>query len=657
MSLSRKKAERAHYAYIVGQVQQRLGNAKSAIASFREVIKLKPAFDMAFNAQLNVLTSEYRVGQASSASTLRELQQMAKEAKFDIYRDQIYYEMADIAFSDGDREEGIEYMRQSLAANAGNARQAAKGYRRLADLYFETQDYVSASNYFDSTLQVLPSDDPSFATVTEYRNSIEPIAASLNAIALQDSLLAIAALSPEDQRSFAAELEASRREAELAAAIAANKKAASAPATRVATVGAAGRRPTGGPGGGEAISEFFAYDSRATRRGAREFVRTWGDRQLVDNWRTLSARESLVAVDAVDSLRGSRSATSDSDLDAILVDVPNTPEAKVAANAVIEASLFALGRDYRDRLDNPTRASEALQELLRRYPNTENAAEALYLLALAQDDLGQSAAATATRDRLNREFPESRFARSLNDPDFFDEARGAERALVDFYDQTYQLFADGDAPAARARLSEAPQQFGQDHALVARFALLNATIAGKIDGREAYVDALKSVVAKYANSDEAIRARDILRLLGERTSTAAQLDQAAAVNADGKPSEFEDGTGQPHYFLAVLPKGANMSESRVKVSDYNGKYHRLEKLAVSNVSMVRDGEQTPVIVIRRFDDEVAAMKYYRSAVTREDELVGGTAYEGAVISQNNYREVLRNKSFGEYLTYFKSAYK
>ena len=228
----------------------------------------------------------YRVGEAKSASTLRELQQMAKEAKFDIYRDQIYYEMADIAFSDGDREEGIEYMRQSLAANAGNARQAAKGYRRLADLYFETQDYVSASNYFDSTLQVLPSDDPSFATVTEYRNSIEPIAASLNAIALQDSLLAIAALSPEDQRSFAAELEASRREAELAAAIAANKKAASAPATRVATVGAAGRRPTGGAGGGEAISEFFAYDSRATRRGAREFVRTVGrpttGRQLAD---------------------------------------------------------------------------------------------------------------------------------------------------------------------------------------------------------------------------------------------------------------------------------------------------------------------------------------------------------------------------------------
>ena len=93
------------------------------------------------------------------------------------------------------------------------------------------------------------------------------------------------------------------------------------------------------------------------------------------------------------------------------------------------------------------------------------------------------------------------------------------------------------------------------------------------------------------------------------------------------------------------------------MSDYNGKYHRLEKLAVSDVSIVRDGEQTPVIVIRRFDDEVAAMKYYRSAVTREDELVGGTAYEGAVISQNNYREVLRNKSFGEYLTYFKSAYK
>ncbi len=662
VALTKDKRDRARYAYVLGQVQQRLGNPKPAIASFQQVVKLKPAFDMAFNAQLNLLTTGYKVGENSAASTQRELKRMAKEDKYDLYRDQIYYEMADIALSNGDREEGIGYMRESLAANAGNARQAARGFRRLADLYFEDEDFMLASNYYDSTLQVLPSTDPSYATVTAYRDNLKPIAINLAAVQLQDSLLTVAAMDPKDQRQLAVRIDRERREAELAAAIARSRQAATQTPSRnigggAAAAAAAGRRPSTQTGGTAVIADFFAYDSKAVRRGAKDFARTWGERQLVDNWRTLSSRESLAAVSDIDSLQRRPTEADDADIDALLADVPNSPEAALQANTIIENALIALGRDYRDKLQNAKRASEALQELLRRYPETAYGAEAMYLLALAYEDLGQTAAATAAREQLKRTHPDTKFARSLSDPAFFDEARGAERALVEYYDQTYQLFQGGQAEQARTRLTEAPGKFGSEHALMPRFALLTATVAGKIDGREAYTDALKSVVATYPSSDEAVKAKDILRLLGERVVTAAALDQAAETNTDGKPSDFEAGAGQPHYFLAVLPKGANMSESRIKVSDYNGKYHRLDKLAVSNVSMVSNGEQMPVIVIRRFDDDQAAMKYYRDALKRQSEVVGGTTFQAAIISQNNYREVLRNKSFGEYLTFFAANYR
>ncbi len=663
VALTKDKTDRARYAYLLGQVQQRLGNPKPAIASFQRVVKLKPAFDMAFNAQLNLLTTGYKVGQNTAASTQRELKRMAKEDKYDLYRDQIYYAMADIALGNGDREEGIGYMRESLANNAGNVRQAARGYRRLAELYFEDEDFVSASNYYDSTLQVLPNTDPSYAQVSAYRDNLKPIAANLSAVQLQDSLLSIAALSPDEQRAVAVRIDRERREAELANAIAQSRAAASQAPRRnagaAAAAAAAARRPTPQAGGDAAVvvADFFAYDSKAVRRGERDFARVWGDRQLVDNWRTLSSRESLAAVDDIDSPQTTLVGATDGDLDALLADVPNSPEAALQANSIIENALMELGRDYRDKLQNAKRASEALQDLLRRYPATEYAPEALYLLALAYDDLGQGAAAAAARERLEREHGDTKFARSLSDPKFFDEARGAEKALVDYYDQTYRLFQSGQAEQARTRLADAAAKFGSEHSLMPRFALLTASVAGKIDGREAYTDALKSVVATYPSSEEAIKAKDILRLLGESVSAGSNLIDAAEAGGGVTTSEFEMGTGQPHYFLAVLPKGANMSESRIKVSDYNGKYHRLDKLAVSNVSMVSDGEQVPVIVIRRFDDDKTAMQYYRDAMTRQEELVGGTTFEASVISQNNYREVLRNKSFGEYLTFFKANYR
>ena len=236
VALARNKRDRARYAFILGQARQRLGDSRGAIASFRRVVKLKPAFDLAFNARLNLLTTEYRVGEATAAATLRELRRMSKEDKFAPQRDQIFYEMADIALGSGDREQGIALMRESLAANTGNAAQAARGYLRLANLFFEDDAYVLASNYFDSTLQVLPNDDPRYAEVLAYRDNLAPIAANLSTIALQDSLLAIAALDPGDQERFARVLLERQREAELAAAIAASRRAAAAPA-------AAARRP------------------------------------------------------------------------------------------------------------------------------------------------------------------------------------------------------------------------------------------------------------------------------------------------------------------------------------------------------------------------------------------------------------------------------
>ena len=659
VALAKKKLDRARYAFILGQVQQRLGDADGAMASFAEVVRLKPAFDMAFNAELSLMTTEYRLGKATSAATLKRLKRMSKEDKYDVYRDQIFYEMADMSLLDGDREAGIAYMRQSLANNNGNARQAAKGYRRLADLFLEDEDYVLASAYYDSTAQVLPTDDDAYPEVVAYRDNLSPVAASLSAIALQDSLLAVAAMSPEEQRELALKIDEQRRAEALAAAIEAVRQA-NAPQRRGSNPQDAirGGLTRGRQQQGDAvIADFFAYDAKAVRRGEKEFRREWGDRQLVDNWRTLSARESLAARDDIDALRPGAVSEEDVDVEGILADVPNTPEAKDAANAIIEAALISLGRDYREKLDNPERAAEALAELLRRFPETEDAAEALYLLALAQDDMGQGAAADATRARLRREHPGSKYARSLAEPDFFDEAKGAEKALVDYYDETYRLFTRDQAAAARTRLTSAPGTFGEEHALMPRFALLSAQVAGKIDGRDAYITALKEVVGKYPDAEEGVKAKEILRLLGERSSTASALDQAADTGGGaGQDVTFDTNMEQAHYFLAVLPKGANMSESRAKVADFNGEHHRLEKLAVSNVSMVRDGQPTPVVVVRRFKTVEAAQKYFDSVTGKQEAFLGGLDFEPALISQANYREVLRKKSFAEYLRFFAEAY-
>ena len=647
VALSKDKQEKAHYSFILGQIQQRTNNTQGAYASFRRVVKLKPDFEMAFNAELQLATTAYRVGQADATTTIKELRRMSRELKNEEYRDQIFYQMAEIALESGDRPGGIEYLQESLAANVGNQTQAAKGYLRLGNLYFENESYVLANNYFDSTLQVLSKEDPRFEEIDAYARNLKPIAENLEAISLQDSLLRIAQLSPEAQRELAVQMDNDRRQKALDAAIKANRDAASKPSS---PKGGIARR--GGPQ--QPTTTFFAYDDKALKRGRKAFQRKYGDRRLVDNWRTTDARENRAVLEE-DLDDFANTSASEEDLAKILKDVPNSPEASVKSNEIIEQALLALGRQYREKLEKPAKSVEALEELIRRYPKSENMAEALYLIALAYDGTGQTAQARAARERLKKEYPDSKYAKSLLDPAFLDAAKNAERKLVLFYDQTYEMFDSGDAKGAKQRIDQVPTEFGEDNALQSRFALLNSMVVGKLEGKDPYVKELKKVVSKFPKSEESKKAKEILRLLGERAGSSA-LDKAAKTGGATTNSNFTVTPDKSHYFLAALPKGASITEAKRAIADYNGEHHRLEKLVIGNVYMLAEGEQTPVVVIRRFKTQEEGMSYYAEITGAMEEFLDGGEFTPLIISQGNYREVLRSKAFAEYLQFFEYNY-
>ena len=81
--------------------------------------------------------------------------------------------MADIALRDGQKKKGIEYLRKSLDYNTNNTAQRAETYLKLADIYFEEEQFVQAKAYYDSTLTVLPAEDPRRVLATEYATNLK----------------------------------------------------------------------------------------------------------------------------------------------------------------------------------------------------------------------------------------------------------------------------------------------------------------------------------------------------------------------------------------------------------------------------------------------------------------------------------------------------
>ena len=484
IKLATDKAKRARYSFILAQLYQRAGNETAAYAAFEKALDQKPSYEMDFNCRLSMALSAWRSGQSTADATIKQLERMTKDAKNAEFKDQLFYSIATIALKDGDRPAAIENLQLALQNGGENNAQRAEAYLLLGNLYFEAENFVQAKHYYDSTLQVLPQNDERHTSVSSLSNNLTEIAANMEMITLQDSLLNISRMSDDDKKKLALKMqeEQAKRQAEQAAATA----AAQAPGKKsfganVPAVGIAG----GASAPAHTLSTFFAYaEDRNLRRDLRDFERTWGDRILEDNWRRSNKRTTggTVAAAGGDSPERQAEITTE-DLASFLKGVPSSPEAIQSANDQIMNALFSLGRLFRERLENNRKSVQSLEELLRRYPDTKYQLEAWYLLHLAYR-------------LITEKYPDSAFARALRDPNFVNAGKEEEQKLNRYYDETFELYSKGDYQQAFSRIGQADNMFGKQHPLQARFALLSALCVGNLQGRDAYLDALKEVISQ-----------------------------------------------------------------------------------------------------------------------------------------------------------------
>ena len=351
----------------------------------------------------------------------------------------------------------------------------------------------------------------------------------------------------------------------------------------------------------------------------------------------------------------------DADMVKYLGNYPQTPDQKKAANAEIETALFELGTLFRDRIDNNEKAVETLEKLINRYPNTENELVAWYYLYIAHNDLGNTAQAASYKRKVVEKYPDTTYGRALLNPNFNEEILAERNKLDNYYNATYQQFDQGEYTEARERIGKVADEFGATNPLQAKLALLNAMISGNLDGRDAYIKALKDVIAKYPDTPETVRAKEMLRLLGSGTAIAAGGNPSISVGQpagdfDANNSKFKQEDDKLHYMILVFnDPDISLADTKAAISDYNTKYHKIDKLRISNIYLGSD-VKTPIIVVRRFKSRNDAMKYYEGVQGANDFLEPGMPFEMYPVTQNNYREILKSKSLTGYREFFAAVY-
>jgi tetratricopeptide (TPR) repeat protein len=494
------KNERSRTRYILAQLYQEQGNDKQATVQLNEILKRNPPYELDFFAKL-------MLGQVSELNTQNKARLdkyfagLLKDPKNKEYRDKIYYEMARLAYRQQNYPDALKLLRTSAKATTSNKSQQGYTYLLAGRIYYENlQKYRLAATYYDSTTQVMPKDNPTYAAIQERAGILKEFARQYTIIETQDSLQALVRLP-------AAELEArlnTYAAAELEAKRIAGEKALAAQKAQQQLQQQQAQGPAGVPNALNAnqrdISNPNAFDpSTAVASGAlwyfdnptslstarADFIRRWGDRGLQDNWRTINTPSNSpnaqqnggvppsitgndqTRVNGTQGTSGSPLPPAAPDPAAIqkaLMDqyratLPTTPALLEASNVQTEAAMYELGGIYKEQLKEPARGYETYTKQVSRYPHGANAPEAYYLLYLYYKGLPDAEKMGTYAAALQREFPNSTYAKLIADPLYHEHELALHNAVAARVDSAFTFYKEQSFTKAKAVLARTERAY------------------------------------------------------------------------------------------------------------------------------------------------------------------------------------------------------
>ena len=413
LSYTTTKKEESRIFFILAQRYQREGLSALAFDYFQKSLVGNPSYEQAFFATLYA----QQVAELNASKDLKKVrnyyEELYKDPKNKDLKDVVIFERALFEEKQNDIPLTLDLLHQAAKETGSITRVKGYIYQKLADLKLnQFKDYRATKYYLDSALTYIKAEDPVAKQLDEQKASLDTYVFHFERIQKQDSFIQLASL-PLDEQVLQAEKyidSEKKRAAEL------KSQSESAKSTSIFdNLLAFGEK-------GTSTSTFYFDNSLALQQGALEFVRTWGNRPLQDNWRRKAALTQAANQVANPTTPGGpldTNSSSDStyfpSVESLLASIPKSPEQLKKANSELEESYFELGKVLYIQLKEPQRSQDYLEQLVQKYPNTLKKPETYYLLYLGEKELNGDF--NQYIQLLNQEFPESPYTFSVNNPE------------------------------------------------------------------------------------------------------------------------------------------------------------------------------------------------------------------------------------------------
>ncbi len=500
--------ERGRYRFIQGQLYNKLGYKDSANIAFDKVIELNrktPRIYMISAHIEKIKNFNYETG--DKYVLLEHLTELEENRENRPYLDKIYHQIGAYHLNNESDSLAVAYYNKSLRTNSQDKLLKAKNYQTLGDMNFDKSMYEIAGNYYDSTMANLVLNSKPYRIIKKKRDNLEDVIYYENVARVNDSVLQLINFSDQERleyfKSFVETLKI-KAEAEKEKAEAAERNSNNGLVTVNNTIGGQGPK-RGLP---NQATAFYFYNPTTVGYGKNEFIKIWGDRTLEDNWRwsnkTISGAAGSNTLNS--DIVASASDEERFDPQFYMSKIPTEEKEIDSISKERNFAYYQLGLIYKEKFKAYHLAKNKFQNVLNSNPEERLILPSKYNLYKIYELLGDNDEALIAKNEIISNYPESRYATILNNPDLANLKD--ENSPENVYEKVFMLHENQQYANVISKCETYINVFDGDP-IVSKFELLKATATGRLFGYDAYKKAINYIAITFANTPEGKQAQKV----------------------------------------------------------------------------------------------------------------------------------------------------
>ena len=673
-----KGNDKVRMSFLLGQLYEDIGDKHNAYLAFKQA---GSSSGSTYRTKFNARIKQSAVYEGTNiASEVKALKRMTRYDRNKDYLDQVYYAIGNLYLTHGDTLSAIENYRLAAEKSTRNGVDKAISQLTLGGIYFNRRQYDFAQPCYAEAIPLVNEDYPNYKLLKKRSDVLDELAVYSQNVTLQDSLLKLASMTPEEQKAVIAKIieDLKKQEKEEAEKAAREEYLAQQNAK-----GSAIKDNTNAPSTYTMNTDnsWYFYNNPTKQAGKTQFQKLWGSRKLEDNWRRRNKNTFSFNDEEADSalLALADSLVIDENGDTVKVDIealkraedphfeefylkqiPKTEEEIASAHEIIQEGLYNMGTILKDKMEDYDAAAFEYKQLLESYPDNTYRLDVFYSLYMMFMRNGQIDDAEPYRDSILVNFPESKYGMAMQDPNYLENLKNMNKDQEQMYEAAYANYLANNHQGVHDAYAEMMRKYPLSK-IMPKFMFIDALTYLTERNHDKFKETLKDMLQRYPETDITPVASEIVKQLnqGRRLegggSNMRGMLWSTRLSNDTTPqalertfTPFAEDNDKPQVFILLYPMDSvNSNMLLYEVARHNFNSFRVKDYDIEQMNFGSLG----LLVVKGLDNFKEATNY-RSVFEQDQSINIPRQVHYVIISVDNFNLLLNEgRTFEDYFKY------